>query len=60
MALGPTSRALEDQGPEARSVVATSIRRALQRDKRVALAVAVCQRVAPECSRRRIGRQARY
>ena len=30
MALGPTSRALQDQGPETRAAVATSIRRALQ------------------------------
>ena len=36
MALGPTSRALQDQGPETRAAVAMSIRRALQpyqRDK---------------------------
>jgi hypothetical protein len=41
MALGPTSRALQDQGPEARAAVATSIRRALQpyqRGKQIALA----------------------
>ena len=41
MALGPTSRALQDQGPETRAVVATSIRRALQsyqRGKQIALA----------------------
>jgi hypothetical protein len=30
MALGPTSRALQDQGTETRAAVATSIRRALQ------------------------------
>jgi hypothetical protein len=30
MALGPTSRALQDQGPETRAAVAMSIRRALQ------------------------------
>jgi hypothetical protein len=30
MALGPTSRALQDHGPETRAAVATSIRRALQ------------------------------
>ena len=44
MALGPTSRALQDQGPETRAAVATSIRRALQpyqRDKQVALAGAI-------------------
>jgi SAM-dependent methyltransferase len=44
MALGPTSRALQDQGPEARAAVATSIRRALQpyqRDRRVELAGAI-------------------
>jgi SAM-dependent methyltransferase len=44
MALGPTSRALQDQGPETRSAVATSIRRALQPyqcDKRVVLAGAI-------------------
>jgi hypothetical protein len=34
MALGPTSRALQDQGPETRAAVATSIRRALQPDQR--------------------------
>ena len=41
MALGPTSRAVEDQSPETRAAVATSIRRALQpyqRDKQVLLA----------------------
>ena len=40
MALGPTSRALQDQGPETRAVVATSICRALQlyqRGKRLRL-----------------------
>jgi hypothetical protein len=44
MALGPTSRALQDQGPETRTAVATSIRRALQpyqRGKQVALTAAV-------------------
>jgi SAM-dependent methyltransferase len=44
MALGPTSRALQDQGPETRTAVATSIRRALQpyqRGKQVALAGAI-------------------
>ena len=44
MALGPTRRALQDQGPETRDVVATSIRRALQpyqRGKQVALAGAI-------------------
>ena len=44
MALGPTSRALQDQGSETRAAVATSIRRALQpyqRDKQVALAGAI-------------------
>jgi SAM-dependent methyltransferase len=44
MALGPTSRALRDQGPETRTAVATSIRRALQpyrRGKQVALAGAI-------------------
>ena len=44
MALGPTSRALQDQGPETRAAVATSIRRALQpyqRGKQVALAGAI-------------------
>ena len=41
MALGPTSRALQDQGPETCAAVASSIRRALQpyqNGKRVALA----------------------
>jgi hypothetical protein len=41
MALGPTSRALQDQGPETRAAVATSICRALQpyqRGRQVALA----------------------
>ena len=41
MALGPTSRALQDQGPETRAAVATSIHRALQlyqRGKQFALA----------------------
>ena len=44
MALGPTSRALQDQGPETRAAVATSIRRALQpyqRGKQVVLAGAI-------------------
>ena len=44
MALGPTSRALQDQGPETRAAVATSIRRALQpyqRGQQVALAGAI-------------------
>ena len=44
MALGPTSRALQDQSTETRAAVATSIRRALQpyqRDKQVALAGAI-------------------
>jgi hypothetical protein len=44
MALGPTSRALKDQGPETRAAVATSIRRALQpyqRGKQVVLAGAI-------------------
>ena len=44
MDLGPTSRALQDQGPETRAAVATSIRRALQpyqRGKQVALAGAI-------------------
>jgi hypothetical protein len=44
MALGPTSRALQDQSAETRAAVATSIRRALQpyqRDKQVALAGAI-------------------
>jgi SAM-dependent methyltransferase len=44
MALGPTSRALQDQGPETRTAVATSIRRALQpyeRGKQVVLAGAI-------------------
>ena len=44
MALGPTSRALQDQGPETRAAVATSIRRALQpyqRGKQVPLAGAI-------------------
>jgi len=44
MALGPTSRVLQDQGPETRAAVATSIRRALQpyqHDKQVALAGAI-------------------
>jgi hypothetical protein len=44
MALGPTRRALQDQSPETRAAVATSIRRALQpyqRDKQVALAGAI-------------------
>jgi hypothetical protein len=44
MALGPTSRALQDQDPETRAAVATSIRWALQsyqRGKQVALAGAI-------------------
>ena len=44
MALGPTNLALQDQGPETRAAVATSIRRALQpyqRGKQVALAGAI-------------------
>ena len=44
MALGPTSRALQDQGPETRTAVATSIRRALQpyqRGNQVALGGAI-------------------
>ncbi len=44
MALGPTSRALQDRGPETRAAVATSIRRALQpyqRGKQVVLAGAI-------------------
>ena len=44
MALGPTSRALQDQGPETRAAVASSILRALQpyqNGKRVALAGAI-------------------
>ena len=44
MAVGPTSRVLQDQGPETRAAVAMSIRRALQpyqRDKQVALAGAI-------------------
>jgi SAM-dependent methyltransferase len=44
MALGPTSRALQDQGPEMRVAVATSICRALQpfqRGKQVVLAGAI-------------------
>jgi hypothetical protein len=44
MALGPTSRALQDQRPEIRAAVATSIRRALQPHrcgKQVALAGAI-------------------
>jgi hypothetical protein len=44
MALGPASRALQDQGPETRAAVAMSIRRALQpyqRGKQVALAGAI-------------------
>jgi SAM-dependent methyltransferase len=44
MALGPTNRALQDQGPETRAAVAASIRRALQpyqRGKQVALAGAI-------------------
>jgi SAM-dependent methyltransferase len=44
MALGPTSRALQDHGPETRAAVASSILRALQpyqNGKRVALAGAI-------------------
>jgi SAM-dependent methyltransferase len=44
IAVGPTSRALQDQGPETRAAVATSIRRALQpyqRGTQVALAGAI-------------------
>ena len=44
MALGPTSRAPQDQDPEARAAVATSIRRALQpyqSGQQVALAGAI-------------------
>ena len=44
IAVGPTSRVLQDQGPETRAAVATSIRRALQphrRGKQVALAGAI-------------------
>ena len=44
MAIGPVSRALQDQGPETRAAVATSIRRALQpyqRGEQVALAGAI-------------------
>jgi hypothetical protein len=44
MALGPTYRALQDQGPETRAAVAMSIRRALQpyqRGKQVTLAGAI-------------------
>jgi hypothetical protein len=44
MALGPTSRALQDQGLETRAAVAMSIRRALepyQRGAQVALAGAI-------------------
>jgi SAM-dependent methyltransferase len=44
IAIGPTSRVLQDQGPETRAAVAMSIRRALQpyqRDKQVALAGAI-------------------
>src|SRR6516164_2004773 len=44
MALGPTSRALQDQGPETRAAVAMSVHRALQpyqRGKQVALAAAI-------------------
>ena len=44
MALGPTSRALQDQSPETRAAVATSIRGALQpyqRGTQVALAGAI-------------------
>ena len=45
MALGPTSRALQDQGRITRAAVATSIRRALQpyqRGKQVTLTGAIC------------------
>jgi hypothetical protein len=44
MAIGPTSRASQDQGRETRAAIATSIRRALQpyrRGKQVALAGAI-------------------
>jgi hypothetical protein len=44
MALGPTSRALQDQGPETSAAVATSIRRVLQpyqQGQQVALAGAI-------------------
>ena len=44
MEIGPTSRALQDQGPEVRATVATSIRRALQsyqRGDKVALPAAI-------------------
>jgi hypothetical protein len=44
MAFGPTSRAPQDQGPETRAAVATSIRRVLQphqRGKQVALGGAI-------------------
>jgi hypothetical protein len=44
MAIGPTSRALQDQGPETRAAVATSIRHALQpyqRGRQVVLAGAI-------------------
>jgi hypothetical protein len=44
MALGPTSRALQDHRPETRAAVAASIRRALQpyqRGRKVALAGAI-------------------
>jgi hypothetical protein len=58
MALGPTSRVLQDEDPKTRAAVATSIRRALQpyqRGEQVALAGAIwlvtannAWRVAPE------------
>jgi hypothetical protein len=38
MALGPTSRTLQEQGPQTRAAVATSIRRALQPYQRSRLA----------------------
>lgn len=44
MAFGPTSRVLQDQGPETHAAVAMSIRRALQpyqRGKQIALAGAI-------------------
>jgi hypothetical protein len=65
MALGPTRRALQDQGPETRAAGCHVDPRALQpyqRGKQVALAGAIwlvtannAQRVAPESSRRRVG-----
>src|SRR5262249_39528303 len=58
MAIGPTSRALQDQGPETRAAVATSIRRALQsyqRDKQVALAGAKLARHREQSLARDVG-----